>query len=308
MNATPLFNMEPSIYLVQHALEDQYLPSAAASAPPAAVPMVPSQHLQIQQPATEQHPSTRQRTQWTQKEDACLLESALTLSHILVGDLDFKARKLFWHHVSQTLMSDHLVSKNRRQCRDRFKLLYQRAVSRNTFDRHLQPTTQVEVLSDKCTRMFKFSQHRELTLNTMNNGSPPSPTIHASSIPPSRVPTSHLIATPSTTSSLASTIKSPRRETDNSGDTARTALPIAHSWSDHNTPFGNSPLESFGNSIEYREPTASTSWEIQTVVSTLVSMKHQINHLSNRIECIAKVLSVNDSHVGTESLKDTHFT
>ncbi|SCU77347.1 LAFA_0A01266g1_1 [Lachancea sp. 'fantastica'] len=109
----------------------------------------------------------RRRAQWSSREDLGLLQTVLKHKHLLtVTDIAEypRSRKLFWHHVRAALLETHHVEMNRRQCRDRFRLLYQRSQSRAQYCTQLPPASRAEALGDECTRVFRFNENRELVI------------------------------------------------------------------------------------------------------------------------------------------------
>ncbi|CEP64927.1 uncharacterized protein LALA0_S15e00540g [Lachancea lanzarotensis] len=114
----------------------------------------------------------RRRAQWSPREDVGLLRTVLGHARLLLPGADpaelARARKLFWHHVRAALQETQHVAMNRRQCRDRFRLLYQRSQTRAQYREFLPPASRAEELGDQCVRVFRFNEHRELAIADSN--------------------------------------------------------------------------------------------------------------------------------------------
>ncbi|SCU90828.1 LANO_0D10022g1_1 [Lachancea nothofagi CBS 11611] len=292
MHATVPPNIDSSAYDFQGLSEGNYLPNATAY-----------QHFRnSSEPLERQHSKpvySRQRAQWTDKEDMCLLQAVLAQSHILARDIKCKIRKLFWHHVCQGLTASFAMSMNRRQCRDRFKLLYQRSASRTRFESYLPPTTEVEKLCDECTRTFRFNEHRELILATDYQETTHTPRSQPSA--PVSGPATEL-----STVSSNSTLQSPYSTSDyQDKEFSSSAVPTSRSvpapvpyWNGMSPQDGSShtsPLQNTSNKFELQVPVpaAPSSWDTQNMLSNIVAMQRQVNQLSQQVEALTNIVSLN---------------
>ncbi|CCF55457.1 hypothetical protein KAFR_0A00190 [Kazachstania africana CBS 2517] len=68
------------------------------------------------------------RKKWKEDEDIVFLDIVLKQSQLLTFVEYFKPMKNFWAHVSKVLKNEHNYKRNGRQCHDRFKVLYNKAV------------------------------------------------------------------------------------------------------------------------------------------------------------------------------------
>ncbi|SCU87637.1 LAMI_0D06876g1_1 [Lachancea mirantina] len=64
------------------------------------------------------------RQVWAADEDETLLRTMLENKAFLVEDRHSRSRSRFWRRISEGLYSNHNIARNKRQCRDRFNLLY----------------------------------------------------------------------------------------------------------------------------------------------------------------------------------------
>lgn len=124
----------------------------------------------------------RQRTQFTRRDDVLLLQVVLANSQLLAHDFKSKSRRVFWHRICSELAAGFGVLKNKRQCRDRFKLLFHRAISQNQFEQrnagaanaltNSSPDTELDKLASKC--LFQhFLLHRNQGNRSGAGRSPP---------------------------------------------------------------------------------------------------------------------------------------
>lgn len=68
------------------------------------------------------------RNKWKASEDFALLGMVLNYSHLLTFVEYFKPMKKFWIKISQALNEQYGFERNARQCHDRFKVLYAKAL------------------------------------------------------------------------------------------------------------------------------------------------------------------------------------
>lgn len=68
------------------------------------------------------------RNKWKASEDFALLGMLLNYSHLLTFVEYFKPMKKFWIKISQALNEQYGFERNARQCHDRFKVLYSKAL------------------------------------------------------------------------------------------------------------------------------------------------------------------------------------
>ncbi|QLL31439.1 hypothetical protein HG536_0B03020 [Torulaspora globosa] len=68
------------------------------------------------------------RNKWKASEDFALLGMVLNYSHLLTFVEYFKPMKKFWGKISQALNEQYGFERNARQCHDRFKVLYAKAL------------------------------------------------------------------------------------------------------------------------------------------------------------------------------------
>ncbi|QLG72539.1 hypothetical protein HG535_0D02470 [Zygotorulaspora mrakii] len=71
------------------------------------------------------------RKKWKKTEDLALMEMLLQYSHLLNFVEYFKPMKKFWIKISLVLKQHHGFERNARQCHDRFKVLYFKAMKLN---------------------------------------------------------------------------------------------------------------------------------------------------------------------------------
>ncbi|SCU98833.1 LAFA_0G20384g1_1 [Lachancea sp. 'fantastica'] len=146
--------------------------------------------------------SRHQKFVWTIRHDCALVDSVLALGDMLADPIRSYPRTKFWASVSDELHLTHQLARNSRQCRDRFNLLFSRAllvpaelrrspplssnplpasvaagpISRGTvYDESSEadlPIPSEMVLESRlqmCVRRFRFGNGRSLELNNSGN-------------------------------------------------------------------------------------------------------------------------------------------
>ncbi|CUS22732.1 LAQU0S06e04786g1_1 [Lachancea quebecensis] len=224
-----------------------------------------------------EHDHVRHRTQFTRAHDALLLHVVLMNGHRLACDVKSKSRRLFWHHVSTEMATSFGVHKNKRQCRDRFKLLFQRATSQNQFDGEAAcapPTTELDRLLRTCFHTFRFTEAKEIALAHVTS------TQHLH-VPPTAPATAPATVSPLPSSGMATMINTPASQPElcEKSTPATTAAPAAAP-----VPV---PVPAHGSAAWVPSP----SWETQTVLASISSLQRQINQLSSQIDALSNMVS-----------------
>lgn len=117
-----------------------------------------------QQLAHPDEDRSRPRSFWSMREDEFLLTVVLSNSQLLLHGPRSKKRRSFWHLVSSELTTQFGMAKNKRQCRDRFKLLFQKSITRNQFNVEQAPDSKLEWLLQQCFRTFHLTDTSEIVL------------------------------------------------------------------------------------------------------------------------------------------------
>lgn len=218
----------------------------------------------------------RQRTQFTRRDDVLLLQVVLANSQLLAHDFKSKSRRVFWHRICSELAAGFGVLKNKRQCRDRFKLLFHRAISQNQFEQrnagaanaltNSSPDTELDKLLSACFNTFCFTETKEIAL------------VPGAALPPTAPPTAPSYA--------ESAIYTPR----SLGELCEKSTPVA--TLDY-PPVSHIPIQT---PVQTPAPAAAPalSWESRTIMANIMSMQSQIDHLTAQIETL--VQAVNLSH------------
>ncbi|CEP62444.1 uncharacterized protein LALA0_S05e05798g [Lachancea lanzarotensis] len=154
--------------------------------------------------------SRHQKFVWTIRHDCALVDSVLALGDMLADPIRSYPRTKFWASVSDELHAAHNLARNSRQCRDRFNLLFSRALlvpvelrrspplsssiplssTSQTTTTTTGPMSRVPVYDESseadspipsevvlesrlqmCVRRFRFGNGRSLELNNNSNNS-----------------------------------------------------------------------------------------------------------------------------------------
>ncbi|KAM3161247.1 hypothetical protein ACU8KH_05404 [Lachancea thermotolerans] len=284
--ALPLQRIDSSVYDFQALSDGNYLPLDTASfssgmehddepecEPDHAYAPAPAAPASALGPGSE-HDHVRHRTQFTRAHDSLLLHVVLMNGHRLACDPKSKSRRLFWHHVSTEMATSFGVHKNKRQCRDRFKLLFQRATSQNQFESdtaRAPPTTELDRLLRTCFHTFRFTEAKEIALAHAG----PAQHLH---VPPTAPATAPATVSPLPSSGMATMINTPASQPEfcEKATPAPTTAPASAS------------AVAQGSAAWVPSP----SWETQTVLASISSLQRQINQLSSQIDALSNVVSM----------------
>ncbi|SCV02192.1 LAMI_0G16732g1_1 [Lachancea mirantina] len=161
--------------------------AAAASTSQTRLQRVPRTlaHTPPQQPG----PRTRLRCPWATEEDVALLTVVLQNGSLLSRHRSARVASSFWSHIADQLVVQWFILKNKRQCRDRFKLLLLRAMCRSHAPERgaARPTSHLEALLCTCLATFAVTEGREVVLlhgDDAASEDPPSALAAVAAVPP----------------------------------------------------------------------------------------------------------------------------
>ncbi|SCU77343.1 LAFA_0A01244g1_1 [Lachancea sp. 'fantastica'] len=105
----------------------------------------------------------RARNFWSVHEDTALVSTVIDNTAILKGsDNSNRPRGRFWLHISFELKNKHGITRNKRQCRDRFNLLFWKAVrDRNTSRGELK---RLDALLSQCLTLLYIDKNNVIML------------------------------------------------------------------------------------------------------------------------------------------------
>ncbi|SCV00661.1 LANO_0F07976g1_1 [Lachancea nothofagi CBS 11611] len=104
------------------------------------------------------------RNFWSSNSDRALLETMLRHQNLLRSARKCRPRSRYWLCISESLTSDYNMHRNKRQCRDRFNLIYWKAVRDRQQERDLEHTSQTNRLMDECMLRFYIDKDNNLML------------------------------------------------------------------------------------------------------------------------------------------------
>ncbi|CUS22950.1 LAQU0S07e03906g1_1 [Lachancea quebecensis] len=132
-------------------------------------------------------PTAKQRTCrnfWSVDGDRALLRAMLHHEHLLAVARKSRPRSRYWQTISEALATQFGMHRNKRQCRDRFNLIYWKAVR----DSHQDLSTDSELagLMRECMRRFYIDKDNNLMLRPQAPSpvTPAAPTAPAASATP----------------------------------------------------------------------------------------------------------------------------
>lgn len=107
------------------------------------------------------------RNSWNIKEDESLLQVVIQKRSLLLNRKKSKPRSKFWHQISIFLKHDYNVDRNKRQCRERFNLLFWKAVRNNCTKEnilHSMSSEELDGLLLECTDVFFIDEDNNIML------------------------------------------------------------------------------------------------------------------------------------------------
>ncbi|SCU92661.1 LAME_0F00936g1_1 [Lachancea meyersii CBS 8951] len=104
------------------------------------------------------------RSVWCEKNDLALLKTMLCHQDLLLSAYRRRPRSRYWACISENLASEYGMHRNKRQCRDRFNLIYWKAVRDQQQERHTATTSEHETLKQECMRRFYIDKDNNLML------------------------------------------------------------------------------------------------------------------------------------------------
>ncbi|SCV01293.1 LAMI_0G10550g1_1 [Lachancea mirantina] len=107
---------------------------------------------------------------WSTRDDKVLVECVLELRALLRDPVRSYPRTKFWKAISDHMVLNHELHRNSRQCRDRFNLLFSRAVARAPTHRD----TDLDDLLETCKARFYFGNGRSLEVKDSSLSHSPS--------------------------------------------------------------------------------------------------------------------------------------
>ncbi|SCW01043.1 LAFE_0D03818g1_1 [Lachancea fermentati] len=104
----------------------------------------------------------RARNFWSLQEDELLLHTVINERRLLLQTRKSKPRSRFWRHISSILHVQHCIGRNKRQCRDRFNLLFWKAL-RNKHEK-VGANAVLDSLLLQCQQLFYIDHDNNIML------------------------------------------------------------------------------------------------------------------------------------------------
>ncbi|KAM3162657.1 hypothetical protein ACU8KH_02912 [Lachancea thermotolerans] len=174
----PMLDMD-SLAFGEHGFDSKH---PAAPPPRYACPTPPlselASRMQNRTPTPTLTPTAKQRSCrnfWSVDGDRALLRAMLHHEHLLAVARKSRPRSRYWQTISETLAARFGMHRNKRQCRDRFNLIYWKAVRDSHQD--LSADSELAGLMRECMRRFYIDKDNNLMLRPQAP-SPATPATH----------------------------------------------------------------------------------------------------------------------------------
>ena len=124
------------------------------------------------------------RNFWSVEGDCALLQTMLQNEHLLSIARKSRPRSRYWQTISDALSSHYNMHRNKRQCRDRFNLIYWKAVRDSKQD--APATSELGSLVHECMCRFYIDKDNNLMVRSPEAAPPtiPDPVVPAAPAPP----------------------------------------------------------------------------------------------------------------------------
>lgn len=163
------------------------------------------------------HKTRSVRNFWSVHEDSFLLSVVIDNRDLLLIPSKSRPRSRFWHHISDELRQLHGFERNKRQCRDRFNLLYWKAVRNKKPE--TDDTRELDRLLLQCLKLFYIDKNNSIMLRDHVDRDQSGAAAAAAAAVPTPVSSAAAAA------GLSQPHHSPRSETDDSPSSSNSYYP-----------------------------------------------------------------------------------
>ncbi|CEP60507.1 uncharacterized protein LALA0_S01e12508g [Lachancea lanzarotensis] len=110
------------------------------------------------------------RNVWCEKSDMALLKTMLATQELLHNVFKRRPRSRYWACISESLATKNHMHRNKRQCRDRFNLIYWKAVRDKNQDKPAGNKSELEKLKTEYMGRFFIDKDNNVMLRTPEDG------------------------------------------------------------------------------------------------------------------------------------------
>lgn len=115
------------------------------------------------------------RVSWSSEEDLMLVQQVIKHKDLLRDPKFSKPRKTFWDSIRRFLQDEHGIKRNTRQCRDRFNLLFTKAI--RNYHNHCHPKNELDGLCLNLNKIFRMDFDNNIVLIDESNSATATPPV-----------------------------------------------------------------------------------------------------------------------------------